>query len=322
MPLIPDQNRAVLNVERYFFSLSLKEITLQFATYFNLVLTTLFWGGTFIAGRALAGNVTPASSAFIRFTIATIALFFFTLIHEGKITVPPRKKWLPLFFLGLTGVFSYNVFFFTGLQYISAGRASLIIALNPLAITIGAFIWMREPLNYKQVIGILLSLVGALFVISNGHPQEIFGTSFGKGELALLGCVMSWVLYSLIGGSVLKVLSPLVSVFYSSLIGTILLLPLALQQGLIPNLSTIGLQHWLGLFYLGFFGTALGFSLYYKAIKTIGATRSGVFINLVPLFAIILSWFILDESIKGIVIIGGIILLSGVSITNYCRSSN
>lgn len=297
-----------------------QERMLQFSTYISLVLTTLFWGGTFIAGRALAGYVTPASSAFIRFAIATIALFFFTLVLEKKIAVPPKQKWLPLVFLGLTGVFSYNVFFFTGLQYISAGRASLIIALNPLAITIGAFIWMREPLNYKQVFGILLSLVGALFVISNGHPQEIFSASFGKGELALLGCVMSWVLYSLIGGTVLKVLSPLVSVFYSSLIGTILLLPLALHQGLLSSLAKIELQQWFSLFYLGFFGTALGFSLYYRAIKRIGATRSGVFINLVPLFAIVLSWFILGESIKGIVIIGGLILLSGVSITNYCRS--
>ncbi len=292
----------------------------MFATYLSLVLTMLFWGGTFIAGRALAGFVAPSSSAFIRFAIATIALFFFTLIHEGKITLPPRQKWLPLVLLGLTGVFSYNVCFFTGLQYISAGRAALIIALNPLAIALAAFIWMREPLNSRQFFGILLSLTGALFVISNGHPQEIFSGSFGKGELALLGCVLSWVLYSLIGGTVLKVLSPLVSVFYSSLFGTILLFPLALYQGLLDNIRTIELPQWFSLFYLGFFGTALGFSLYYQAIKRIGATRSGVFINLVPLFAIILSWFILDESIKTIVIIGGVILLTGVTITNYCRS--
>ena len=292
----------------------------MFATYLSLVLTMLFWGGTFIAGRALAGFVAPSSSAFIRFAIATIALFFFTLIHEGKITLPPRQKWLPLVLLGLTGVFSYNVCFFTGLQYISAGRAALIIALNPLAIALAAFIWMREPLNSRQFFGILLSLTGALFVISNGHPQEIFSGSFGKGELALLGCVLSWVLYSLIGGTVLKVLSPLVSVFYSSLFGTILLFPLALYQGLLDNIRTIELPQWFSLFYLGFFGTALGFSLYYQAIKRIGATRSGVFFNLVPLFAIILSWFILDESIKTIVIIGGVILLTGVTITNYCRS--
>ncbi len=293
---------------------------MQLLTYFSLVLTMLFWGGTFIAGRALAGAMAPASSAFIRFAIATLALLFITIIHEGKMTWPPRQKWLPLIFLGLTGVFSYNVCFFTGLQYITAGRAALIIALNPLAISLAAFFFMREPLNYKQFIGILLSLTGAIFVISNGHPGEIMSGSFGKGEIALLGCVLSWVAYSLIGGTVLTVLSPLVSVFYSSLIGTILLFPLALQKGLIHNLVALTSTDFICLFYLGLFGTALGFSMYYRAIKQIGATRSGVFINLVPLFAILLSWFILSETIKGIVIVGGVILLCGVSITNYCRS--
>ena len=293
----------------------------QLVTYASLVLTTLFWGGTFIAGRALAGAMAPASSAFIRFAIATLALLCLTIIHEGRIAWPPRQKWLPLFLLGLTGVFCYNVCFFAGLQHITAGRAALIIALNPLAISLAAFFFMHESLNLKQFGGVLLSLTGAVFVITNGHPSEIFSGSFGIGEIALLGCVLSWVAYSLIGGTVLNVLSPLVSVFYSSLIGTILLFPLALQQGLVDNLTALALPHFLSLLYLGIFGTALGFSLYYRAIQQIGTTRSGVFINLVPLFAILLSWLILGESIKGIVIIGGVVLLSGVSITNYCRTT-
>ncbi len=100
---------------------------------------------------------------------------------------------------------------------------------------------------------------------------------------------------------------------------TVVLLPLAIHNGLIDTLGKIEMHHWLSLLYLGICGTALGFSLYYRAITQIGATRSGVFINLVPLFAIILSWAILGESIKAIVITGGIILMTGVSITNYCR---
>ncbi len=295
---------------------------LPLITYLSLVAATLFWGGTFIAGRVLSGALAPAGSAFIRFAMATLVLYGMTRVYEGRITRPPREKWLPLFFLGLTGVFTYNVCFFTGLQYITAGRASLIIALNPLAISAAAFIFLGESLNYKQGIGILVSLSGAVFVISNGHPGEIFTGSFGRGEIALFGCVGSWVAYSLVGGTVLKVLSPLVSVFYSSLIGTVLLFPLAVYHGLLNGIFQIQAVHWFSLFYLGFFGTAMGFSLYYRAIKRIGASRSGVFINLVPFFAVIMSWFILDEGIKGMVIIGGMLLIAGVAMTNYCRSAN
>ena len=99
------------------------------------------------------------------------------------------------------------------MQHIEAGRASLIIALNPLAITIAAAIFLEEKLSSMQFGGILISLAGALFVISNGHPWSIFSGGFGIGEASILGCVASWTAYSLIGRNVLKILSSLVSVF-------------------------------------------------------------------------------------------------------------
>lgn len=286
-------------------------------TYATLVLTMFLWGGTFIAGRALAATVTPASTAFLRFCIATVALAFFTCLIDGKLSFPPRKQWLGLLFLGLTGVFSYNVLFFTGLQYIEAGRASLIIALNPLVITVFATLFLHEPLSFRQFCGVILSLTGAVYVISNGSPGLLLSGSFGKGELAILGCVGSWAAYSLIGRAILSTLSPLATVFYSSFIGTLLLLWPAQQEGVFQKISDISLRNWSMLLFLGFFATALGFSLYYRAIKKIGATRTGVFINLVPLFSIILSWFILGESVKPLVITGGIVLLAGVGLTNY-----
>ncbi|MCF8056812.1 MAG: DMT family transporter [Desulfocapsa sp.] len=292
-------------------------IIMPIYTYATLVLTMLLWGGAFIAGRALAATIEPATAAFIRFAIATIALAFFTYLVDGKLSLPPRKQWLGILLLGLTGVFSYNILFFTGLQYIEAGRASLIIALNPLVITLFATLFLHESLSLRQFCGVILSLTGAVYVISNGNPGQILSGSFGRGELAILGCVISWSTYSLIGRAVLSTLSPLASVFYSSLIGTLLLLWPAQREGILHKIPAISLPDWTILLFLGFFATALGFSLYYQAIKKIGASRASVFINLVPLFSIILSWVILGESAKPLVITGGIILLTGVSLTNY-----
>jgi drug/metabolite transporter (DMT)-like permease len=290
---------------------------MKFFTYISLVFTMLFWGGTFIAGRILAGSVPPASAAFYRFAIATVVLAILARLIDGRICIPARKQWIPLTLLGLTGVFCYNMLFFSGLQYISAGRASLIIALNPLLITISAVIFFRETLSLRQFGGVLLSLSGALVVISNGNPATVFSGGFGRGELAILGCVASWATYSLIGRKVLTTLSPLASVFYSSLIGTLLLAGPALQQGAAEGLFLYSKTAWLSLAFLGLFGTAIGFSLYYQAIKKIGSSRSSVFINLVPFFSICLSWLILDESVKPVVLVGGLILLAGVALTNY-----
>ena len=201
-------------------------------TYSTLILTMLLWGGTFIAGRALADTVAPASAAFLRFSLASMALAVFTYFIDGKLSLPPRKQWGSILLLGLTGVFSYNVLFFTGLHSVNAGRASLIIALNPLVITIFASLFLGESLSFRQFCGVILSLAGAVYVIGDGHPGHLLSGEFGRGELAILGCVASWTAYSLIGRAVLSSLSPLASVFYSSCVGTVmLLLPDPLDPG-------------------------------------------------------------------------------------------
>lgn len=289
-------------------------------TYFSLVFTMLLWGGTFIAGRLLAGTLEPASAAFLRFLIASIALVTVVGVTEKKLILPPKNLWVPLILLGMTGVFAYNVFFFNGLRHISAGRASLIIASTPLVITVFASIFFRERLSLLNICGILLSLGGAITVISNGHPGALFTGAFGPGESALFGCVLSWAAYSLIGRSILAVLSPLTAVCYSSVIGTLLLSLPAAREGLFSRLTSITMADWASLAYLGLCGTALGFFLYYQGIKKIGATRAGIFINLVPVFALLLSWLLLGEVLKPVVLAGGLMVMTGVSLTNYRKA--
>jgi drug/metabolite transporter (DMT)-like permease len=105
-------------------------------------------------------------------------------------------------------------------------------------------------------------------------------------------------------------------VFYSSLIGSLLLFWPATYDGSLSGAWNYSVRDWLSIAYLGLLGTAMGFTLYYGAIRRIGASRAGVFINLVPFFSICLSWPILGESVKISVFIGGLILLAGVALTN------
>ncbi len=289
---------------------------MQILTFISLIVTMFFWGGTFIAGRLLAGSVQPASAAFLRFAIASLALLVITRLAGGKLPRPSGKQWLLLILLGATGVYSYNIFFFTGLRHITAGRASLIIASTPLVITLLATLFLGEHLTRRRLGGILLSLAGAVVVISNGHPGMILTSGFGPGEKAMLGCVASWAAYSLIGRMVLTALSPLAAVCYSSIIGALLLFWPALQEGLLQDLPSLSRTDWACLAYLGVCGTALGFSWYYSGIKRIGAMRAGVFINLVPFFALLLAWLLLHETIHPLVLGGGILVLTGVSLTN------
>ena len=286
-------------------------------TYLKLFLTAFLWGGTFIAGKGIAGSVDPYSAAFLRFAIASAFLIFLTRRTEGRL---PGINWgqaVNILFLGLTGIFAYNIFFFTGLSLINANRASLIIATNPIFISLFSVLLFKDQLSLLKIAGLCLSVTGALLVISSGHITSIFKTGVGKGELAIFGCVVSWVSYSLMGKPLMQSLSPMAAVCYSSIAGTLMLFFPALGHGLFSNIPTYGAMDWVSLCYLGFFGTVLGFFWYYEGIQKIGPMKAGVFINFVPVSAIILSYLILKEPITKEILAGAVLVTAGVYLTNF-----
>lgn len=286
------------------------------STYLKLLLTAIFWGGTFIAGRVVAQNIDPFSAAFLRFAIASVFLLLLTWKIEGKLPALKRGQILPVILLGMTGIFAYNVFFFSGLKVIEAGRAALIIATIPIFISIFSSCFFRERLTLIKVAGILISVSGAVIVVSRGNPVEILGGGLGWGELYILGCVLGWTTYSLIGKAMMGSLSPLVLITYSVVVGAVGLFVPAYFNGMMRNLTHYSATDWVSIIYLAIFGTVIGFVWYYEGIKDIGPTKAGLFINFVPISAILLAFFILKESITLSLLIGAILVCSGVYLTN------
>lgn len=284
------------------------------ATYLKLFLMAVFWGGTFIAGRRLAMEAGPFAGAFLRFMVASIFLVIFALRIERRLPLPRKGQLISLFLMGMSGVFLYNVFFLKGLKLIEAGRASIIIANNPIFIAIMSALIFRERLNLLKTTGILISVTGALTVITRGQFSAGLAGGFGWGELFIFGCVASWVTYSLLGKSVMSELSPLVAVTYSSVVGAVCLFPAALMEGL-WDVGTYSSAAWASVFYLGFFGTVLGFVWYYEGIKRIGPMRAGLFINFVPVSAVFLAFLILHEPLTVSLLIGAMLVSSGVYLT-------
>ena len=298
------------------FNLKHKDFPALLLTYLKLLLTMAFWGGTFVAGRTLAGVVSPFSAAFIRFAIAGFFLLLLLYHLEGGFPRLNRRQFGFVLLLGLTGVFGYNIAFFKGLETVSAGRAGLIIALNPVGIALISALFGQEPLRPAKSFGILISVVGAILVISDGHPLSLID-GVGSGELVMLGCVLFWALYSVVGRRAMHDLSPLVAVTYSALAGVVMLAPMTLSQGSFGLLFTYGPDAWASLLYLAVFGTVIGFIWYYQAIRDIGAVRSGVFINFVPIFAMLFGCLLLDEPLTAGLLQGGVLVIIGASVTNY-----
>ncbi len=284
--------------------------------YIKLLMAAFFWGGTFIAGRVVAQGVGPFSAAFLRFAVASFLLVLITRKIEGGLPRLKRDQIIPVVLLGMTGVFAYNVLFFLGLQTVTAGRASVIVAMNPIFIALFAALLFRERLSGINAAGIVLCVTGAVVVISHGSPPALLQGDVGKGELYILGCVASWVLYSLIGKRAMRDLSAMAAVTYSCLIGDALLFIPAWMEGLFSDAAGYRMVDWLGITYLGIFGTVLSFTWYYEGIRTIGASRASVFINFVPISAVVLAFFLLGEILDISLVAGGTMVIGGAYLTN------
>jgi drug/metabolite transporter (DMT)-like permease len=273
------------------------------------------WGGTFVAGKIVAQNLSPFVAAFSRFAIASLGLWLLNIVQKNRLEkLNYRQIWL-LALLGLSGVLAYNIFFFLGLKDIAASRAGLIIALNPVTIALGSSLFWREKLSYLKILGIFIALTGAILVITKGDLQTAIAQGIGRGELYILGCVVSWVVYSLVGKLAMQQLSVVTTTSYAIWLGTLFLLPLAIweQQNRLPNINWLT---GLCLMYLGILGTVIAFNWYYLGIKILGAAKAGIFINLVPVFAAVFGFIFLQESFTPILFVGGGCVLIGVSLVN------
>ena len=285
--------------------------------YIKLFLVAFFFGGTFIAGRIMAANLPPFTSAFLRFLLASFFIILFVFKKYGKFPRLNFPQFLLIIALGLTGVAGYNFLFFSGLKFITASRASMIISLNPSVITILSTLILKDKFTKFKFIGIILSLTGALIVISQGNLQVILQGNIGWGELFILGCVICWSSFTVLGKIIMKDLKPIIAITYACLAGTIILILPAYQEGVLQNFRQYSVEVWLSVFALGFLGTALAFTWFYEGIDKIGPSRAGIFINFVPIFATLMAVLILHEKLSPSLIVGAIFVVSGVYLTNY-----
>jgi drug/metabolite transporter (DMT)-like permease len=289
-------------------------------TYLKLVLTTFFWGGTFVAGKWAVGEAPPFFVATLRFAIASIVLWAL-VAWQGRgagerFPLPETGvQWAGLFSLGLTGVFLYNFAFLVGLSRTSAVNGSLIVAFNPLLTAVLSAWWLKERVSPFQAAGLLLALLGVGIVVTRGSIEVVRSLSFNHGDILMLGGPIAWALYTIAGKKVLRTFPPLVATAYASLIGTLLLLPAAALEGsLLSGVYRLTAYGWISVLQLALLGTVVGFVWWYDGVAELGAARASVFVNLVPIFGVLLSALILSEKLNGSQLAGGIVVVIGVAL--------
>lgn len=279
----------------------------------------LIWGGTFTSARLLGREVDPVISAFLRFLIASVTLLLLLYWKEKQFPRVNTRQMLFLIGMGITGIALYNLFFFFGLVHAEASRGSLITATNPLLTAIGAAILFKEKFTLLRFSGFILCVIGAALIISRGDLTVLFEKGAGIGELAFIGCAVTWAAYTLIGRYMSDNLSSLAVITYASCIGTLILFFVMLfdfgfdSLRAISNLSFSAMLH---LLYLSILATVLGFVWFQEGIKQLGAAKAAVFIYAMPISALFWAFVILDERITLSLLIGALMIISGIYLVN------
>jgi drug/metabolite transporter (DMT)-like permease len=278
-----------------------------------LVLTSAFFGATWVAAPWATAEVPPMTVACIRF--ATAAALLFAWCRVRGIPIPLRRADLPLV-LGVTAtsVVGYNILFLYGVTLAPASHGAVIVPGLIPVFTLGlARAIYREAVLWRQAAGAAISLAGLALVVGPafaGEPDVILGDAL-YAVSALL-----WATYTILGRRVTKRFHVAAITCLSGGLGALAFLPLALFDPVgFGALATASSQAWAGLAYLGSLGTAVGFVMFYLGVQRIGAARASAFSVLIPLFGVSMTVTILGEPFEPVSLIGAAIVIGGLWLT-------
>lgn len=292
------------------------EKSADFKIYLKLIISAICWGGAFVAAKYVVLELPPSVAAALRFTLAFLVLLVFLIAKEGRNAWVHPKDWLLLWAAALTGIVFYNLFFFTGLIYTSPINGSLLVATGPVITTIISGLFLKEQINRRQILGLFLSIVGVIIIISRGSWDTLLKLSFNRGDLLIACAVIGWSLYTIIGKATAKHWSSLLSTTYACGLGALILWVVALPQLGQVEWQEVGMVTIGATAFLAIFASAIGFVFWYDGVGYIGASRAAIFQNLVPAFSALFSFILLNERILLFHWIGAASILYGVYLAN------
>jgi len=282
-----------------------------------LIFIMSVWGSTYAVTKSVVNILPPGCFAFLRFMIALLCLLPVYLSDRKAIAAQQFKKadywWL--FFMGITGISGYYVFFNYSLIYTSASSGALIQGFIPICIALAGVVFLRERLSKLQIAGICLSFIGVILVgliaaETKGEKSSLIG------NLLMIVAVFCWSAYTLISRK-LNHLKPIIITFWSGCIGTALLLPLSMYEfGQLSQPVQIGLKGWIALIYLGAISSAFCYLMYNKALEQLPAAMVGNFLNLDILIGVLIAVLFLHEQVNVTQVVGGVFILSGLILSS------
>ena len=280
--------------------------------YLYLVISALLWGGVFHIIKYPLAEAPPFVLLIARFSLTTVVLAPFLLRNQNYRLVFQPGVLREIVLLSLVGICGYNIFFTYGMGTTEPATGSLIIAANPVMTTLLARLWKKEPVSPIRWAGIIIAFAGLAFIVFEGDLQNALKLKLGTGNLILLGAPFVWAIYTIRSRSVL---SHVPATVFTAAIVTFSLPPqLAMAVYQFEGWQwAASIPFWLGVAYLGILATGVSYLAWNEGVRLIGAARSSIFVNLIPVTALFIALLrgqtlYAHHYIGAAIVIGGVIL--------------
>ena len=285
--------------------------------YLLLILTTLFWSGNFIVGKAASiYQIPPFSLNFYRWLFAFLILLPFTFKE-----ILSHKKYILdnisfFIILGITSITIFNSIVYYSLYYTQVISGVLMISTIPVWIMLIASLLKIEKTNLFQIIGVILSLTGVMFIITKADIELIKSLDFNKGDLSMVVAMFAWATYSALLRKKTYEISQIALLEIIIICGLVFLIPIYFIEMGSGNLIILGKPFILTLTYVVLFPGILAFLFWIKGIAIIGANRAGVFLHLMPIFGALMAMVIFKEKFMFYHFLGAIFIIAGITLSN------
>lgn len=281
------------------------------------ILATIIWSGNFIVAKAVHKEIPPISLNFYRWLVA--ALIIFPLVYkrfraEWSIV---RKSWNYLFWISLTGISLFNTFVYIGAHYTSAINLALIgTTSSPIMSIIFARIFLKEKIGWMKLAGLILCVTGVLFLLSKGDFHNLLHLKFSEGDLWVLLAAFCFAIYNTMVKKKPAAISPINFLFVIFSFGTLMVFPFFVwETNHSPAVEWKG-SLVLSILYLGLGASVICFLIWNAAIGKLGAGRTALFGNLIPIFSSIEAAILLHEDFTWIHVVSMIIVFTGIILAN------
>ncbi len=286
--------------------------------YGALVTAAVVWGGSVVGQKWALGSFSAVETSVLRGVGALGILIPLWWWHEGTLAKFTGRDVAIFTALGL-GVLGNHLGVLFGLRYIGAAEAGIIIGASPAITALLSSLLIRDVPFRTVWLGCAISFAGVALV-SGGETAGARGDHPVLGGALVVVALVSWALYSIGGRRTMERFSPLTVNWTTLLISILMQIPLlwwADQKVMVAGLDSVPADGWLALVYLVVFATALGQQAWLYGVHGIGPARAGIFFNLIPVSALILSVLILSEPIGLREVMGVVLILAGVWLVNW-----